>query len=183
MEKQLNNPMKPAIFLDRDGVLTIEKGYICSVKHLEIFPYAAECIKEIKRKGYIAIVITNQSGVARGLFTEIELIKMNQYLIEHTGVDAVYYCPHHESGIVKQYTISCTCRKPQIGMLEEACRDFTIDLKNSYFVGDRASDIETGIHAGIHTVLLESGYGSNNLEKQIKPDYVFEDLKKFVEVL
>ena len=98
--------LKPAVFLDRDGVLTEEKSYITVMENLKIFPYAADCIKRIHNKGYYAIVITNQSGIARGLLTEKELKEMNRYLILQTGVDAVYYCPHHPDA-------GCNCRKPQ----------------------------------------------------------------------
>ena len=86
---------KAAVFLDRDGVLTEECGYVTSAENLYIFPYAEACVRQIHEKGYYAIVITNQSGVARGLFNEEELLRMNAYLMRQTGVDAVYYCPHH----------------------------------------------------------------------------------------
>lgn len=90
---------KPVVFLDRDGVLSVEKSYVCSVDELEIFPYAKECVRTIHEKGYLAIVVTNQSGVARGYFTEEQLQEMNRYLMRETGVDAVYYCPHHEKAL------------------------------------------------------------------------------------
>lgn len=174
---------RPAIFLDRDGVLNEEKSYICSIDDLAIFPYAEDCVKKIKDNGYYAIVITNQSGVARGFFTEEQLVKMNQYLKQRTGVDAVYYCPHHPEGIVSQYRKSCDCRKPQTGLLEQACRDYNIDMEHSYLIGDRAGDIITGQKIGIKTVLLESGYGLERLERQVSPDYVFKDLRDVVDNL
>lgn len=169
--------------MDRDGVLTEERGYIDSVEKLRIFPYAAECIRQIHMKGYYAIVVTNQSGVARGLFTEEVLQKMNEYLIQQTSVDAVYYCPHHPEGVVEQYRMVCCCRKPKTGMIQTACQKFDIDMENSYMVGDRAGDIAAGKSAGIRTILLESGYGSARLEKNIKPDYVFGDLRDIIEIL
>ena len=167
---------KPAVFLDRDGVLTEEKGYVTSKDELSIFHYAADCVKKIHDKGYYAIVITNQSGVARGLFTEEALQEMNQYLIRQTGVDAVYYCPHHPDA-------GCRCRKPQKGMFERACRDFAIDVEHSYMVGDRAGDIIAGQNAGVQTVLLESGYGTARLETEVKPDFVFDDLTEVIKIL
>lgn len=175
--------IKPAVFLDRDGVLTVEKSYVCSVEELQIFPYSQECIEQIHRKGYYAIVVTNQSGIARGLFTEEELHRMNQVLAQETGVDAVYYCPHHPQGIVEKYKVTCDCRKPKTGLLERACKEYQIDLGNSYMVGDRASDILAGMKMGIKTVLLESGYGLENLEEDVKPDYCLVDLKHFVDLL
>ena len=174
---------KPALFLDRDGVLTEEISYITSVENLHIFPYAAECISQIHEKGYYAIVITNQSGVARGLFTEETLRDMNTHLKEMTGVDAIYYCPHHPNGDVDEYRKICKCRKPEIGLLEQACNDFDIDMNRSYMVGDRASDILTGQRAGTKTILLESGYGSARLEQNVAPDYVFADLRNVIEIL
>ena len=155
MEKEKK---KPAVFLDRDGVLTKEKSYVLSVKELEIFPYTAECIRQIHKKGYYAVVITNQSGIARGLFTEDELAEMNDRLIKETGVDAVYYCPHHPEGKVKEYRKKCSCRKPETGLLKAAARDLDIDMSESWMVGDRAGDILAGKKAGVKTILLESGY-------------------------
>ena len=174
---------KPALFLDRDGVLTEEIGYITSVEDMHIFSYAAECIRQIHEKGYYAIVITNQSGIARGLFTEENLKELNTFLKEMAGVDAIYYCPHHPDGDVDEYRKICKCRKPGIGLLEQACNDFDIDMNRSYMVGDRASDILTGQRTGIKTVLLESGYGSVRLEQNVTPDYVFADLRNVIDIL
>lgn len=174
---------RPAVFLDRDGVLTVEESYVCTAEQLKIFPYAKECVSQIHRKGYYAIVITNQSGIARGLFSEEELQKMNRILMRETGVDAVYYCPHHPEGSIKKYVLTCHCRKPQTGLLEKACRDYPIDLGHSFMVGDRAGDILTGKAMGIKTVLLESGYGFRRLEQDVEPDYRLEDLRQFAELL
>lgn len=182
-ENGKNTIRKPVVFLDRDGVLTREKSYVCRAKDLEIFTYVAECIAKIKEKGYLTIVITNQSGIARGLFAEEELIKMNQLLMKKTGVDAIYYCPHYEQGIITKYVRKCSCRKPQTGMIEQACQDFDIDLTKSYMVGDRASDILTGQRAGIKTILLESGYGSARLEEQVTPDHTLNDLRTVADLL
>ncbi len=165
------------MFLDRDGVLTKEKGYVVSPEDMEIFPYARECVRRIREKGFIAIVVTNQGGIAKGLFTEETLGEMNDRLIRQTGVDAVYYCPHHPEGCMEGYAGICTCRKPSMGMLEAARKDFTVDMDKSWMVGDRASDILTGKNAGIRTILLESGYGTAGLEFAVEPDYVFRDLR------
>lgn len=174
---------KPAVFLDRDGVLTEERSYVRSVEELHIFSYAAACIAKIREKGYYSIVITNQSGIARGLFSEDALWDMNRYLIEKTGVDAVYYCPHHPEGKVEQYRRVCDCRKPEIGLLEQACKDFNIALEKSYMVGDRASDILMGQRAGIKTILLESGYGTGRLEQFVEPNHILQDLRDVIDLL
>ncbi|MDE7183124.1 MAG: HAD family hydrolase [Lachnospiraceae bacterium] len=178
-----SNFQRPAVFLDRDGVLAEETGYVNSVERLCIFPYAAECIRKIHEKGYYAIVITNQSGVARGLFTEERLLEMNRYLQQYTDVDAVLYCPHHPEGVVEEYRIRCNCRKPAIGMFQNACRRLDIDMTNSYMVGDRAGDIIAGQNAGIKTILVESGYGTVRLEEDVMPDYVVDDLRGVLEIL
>ena len=176
MSDKVNQYRKPAVFLDRDGVLTEEKSYIASIEELSIFSYTAECIKAIHQKGYYAIVITNQSGVARGLFSEKTLKEMNDFLMQQIGVDAIYYCPHHPEG-------ACQCRKPGTGMLEAACQEFDIDMSKSYMVGDRASDILTGQNAGIKTILLESGYGTARLEQDVTPDYIMKDLRDVLTIL
>lgn len=171
-----------AIFLDRDGVLTVEKGYVTSLEHMEIFPYAQECIDKIHKKDYLAIVITNQSAVGRNMMPEKELLDMNRYLIQKIHVDEIYYCPHwyDENTAENKYNIKCDCRKPNTRLVEQAINKYNIDTKFSFFVGDRASDIQTGINSGIPTVLLESGYGSKRLEQDIKPDYIFNNLEEFV---
>lgn len=174
---------RPAVFLDRDGVLTEEKGYIFSIGELNIFSYTAKCVEQIHKKGYWAIVVTNQSGVARGFFTEREIQEMNQYLISKTNVDAVYYCPHHPEGSVIKYRKKCHCRKPEIGMFERACQDFNIAIEKSYMVGDRADDIIAGQRAGFMTMLLESGYGTKRLEKDVRPDYILGDLRDVINIL
>lgn len=174
---------KPAVFLDRDGVLTEENGYIAAVDDLRLFPYTAECIRQIQQKGYYAIVITNQSGVARGFFTEEKLQEMNEYLKKQTNVDAIFYCPHHPEGKIEKYRIKCRCRKPLSGMFETACRKYQIDMQHSYMVGDRASDIMAGQNAGVKTILLESGYGTAGLESAVTPDYTMKDLRDVLAVL
>lgn len=173
---------KPAVFLDRDGVLVTEKSYIISIEELDIFSYAAQCIKQIHQKGYYAIVITNQSGIARGLFTEEQLENMNRYLIGETGVDAVYYCPHHPEGLVDRYRVKCFCRKPQTALFETARNAFNVDMLNSYMVGDRASDIIAGKNVGVKTILLKSGYGTAGV-LDVVPDYVRDDLKGVIDIL
>ncbi|WP_330363798.1 D-glycero-alpha-D-manno-heptose-1,7-bisphosphate 7-phosphatase [Butyrivibrio sp. WCD2001] len=175
---------KKAIFLDRDGVITVERGYaISSIDELELYPFTAKCVEDIKEQGYLAIVITNQSAVAKGLYTEDDLKHMNQLVMEQTGIDALYYCPHHPQGIVPKYTMVCNCRKPKTGMIDQACKDYDIDLDNSYMVGDRACDIILGQNVGIKTVLLNSGYGESGLEEDCSPDMIMDDLREFTDYL
>ena len=169
---------KAAVLLDRDGVLCPEKGYVTDINNLEIFPYAKRCVELLHRKGYLAICITNQSAVARGMLEEEKLIGMNSYFIKETGVDAIYYCPHHPDGIGK-YGRACNCRKPKTGMVETAIREFGFDWQASYMVGDRATDILCGQKAGLKAILLESGYGTQQLEQPVIPDGIYKDLEEF----
>lgn len=172
---------KPAVFLDRDGVICTEKGYVVLADELEIFPYSKRCVADLHDLGYLVIVVTNQSGVARGYLSEKELLNMNEILCDKTGVDAVYYCPYYAGGKIEKYSIESDLRKPGIGMIKQACKDFRIDLKQSIMVGDRASDILTGQNAGLITILLESGYGTKRLESNVTPDYIFNDLLDVVD--
>lgn len=168
--------------MDRDGVLCVEKSYITSMEQLEIFPYTAECIDQIHRKGFLAICITNQSAVARGMLSETQLEIIHQYLMNTTGLDGLYYCPHHPKGIGR-YRCACDCRKPGTGLIEQAVKEHDVDVGHSYMVGDRASDILCGKNAGIRTVLLESGYGTARLEYLVEPDAICVDLREFVQLL
>lgn len=171
--------MSKAIFLDRDGVITKELGYICPIDEVELFPYVMDCVRMIHEKSYLAIVITNQSGVARGIFTEEQLSRLNDSIVKSTGIDAVYYCPHHIMGQVKRYRMDCICRKPKIGLLKMAIEDYNIDVSKSYFVGDRATDILCAKNAGVTSVLVNSGYGVDRLELDVKSDYIMKDLEEF----
>ena len=175
--------MKPAVFLDRDGVVNEERSYVRKIEDFVIFPYVRECIKQVHKKGYLAIVLSNQSGVARGYMSLQIVNEIHAYLIEQTGIDKVYCCPHYEDGIIKEFAIKCDCRKPKTGMIKQARSDFDIDMSKSVVVGDRASDIMMGKNAGIRTVLLESGYGLKRLEQNIRPDYVLNDLRDVLTIL
>ncbi|MBQ9361093.1 MAG: HAD-IIIA family hydrolase [Lachnospiraceae bacterium] len=175
--------MKPAVFLDRDGVINEEIGFITRLEGLHIFPYVRDCIKELHGLGYYVIIISNQSGVARGYLTEEELNIIHDHIKSETDVDAIYYCPYYKDGVVEKYRRDSNLRKPGIGMIQQACKDYDIDMSESLMVGDRATDIKTGQNAGIQTILLESGYGTARLEEDIRPDYVMNDLRDVVEVL
>ncbi|MEA1961530.1 MAG: HAD family hydrolase [Bacillota bacterium] len=173
-----------AIFLDRDGVVSLEKGYISSLEELEIYPFARQAVIKLKEAGWKVFIITNQSGVARGILTEKELNFIHQRLLEEIPVDKIYYCPHHPDGKAgSPYSIQCHCRKPEPGMIFRAARENHIDLSRSYLLGDRASDILAGKRSGLTTVLVRTGYGVRGLEQEVEPDYIFADLGEFVEYL
>lgn len=177
-----DNKKRPAIFLDRDGVLCVEKSYVTQAEELEIFPYTKDCINLLHQKGYLAVCITNQSAVARGMMSEGTLQEIHAYLKQQTGLDAIYYCPHHPDG-TGPYRKQCGCRKPRTGMLRQAQEQFPIDMVRSYLVGDRASDVICGQNAGLKTVLLESGYGTRRLEQKVTADFVCRDLRDFVDMI
>lgn len=167
--------LKKAVFLDRDGVLCEDTDYITSFEKLHIYPFAKKAVEQIHKKGYLTIVVTNQSGVARGYLTEEMLQKLNAYLQKETGVDAIYYCPHlpPEQEEIPPYRIHCTCRKPNAGMLQQAAAEHHIDLKSSYMVGDRESDIQTGKAAGTKTVFVKGRKCSEH------PDFVVSNVWEF----
>jgi D-glycero-D-manno-heptose 1,7-bisphosphate phosphatase len=137
---------RPAAFLDRDGVLNVDHGYVHRPEQLEWVTGAPESVRLLNEAGYYVIVITNQSGVARGLFDEAALKSFHAHMqsaLASNGarIDAFYYCPHHPEGSVKTFAITCDCRKPRTGMLEQAARDWPIDISRSFLVGDKDQDM------------------------------------------
>jgi D-glycero-D-manno-heptose 1,7-bisphosphate phosphatase len=182
--------MKRAVFFDRDGTINEEVGYIKDLVHLKLIPGAAASIKKLKKAGFLAILITNQSGPARGYYPEEWVKSLNarvQELLLHEGtnLDAMYYCPHLPDGIVAEYTKICDCRKPEIGLFLKASEKFEIDLSNSFMVGDKATDVEAGHNAGCKSILLKTGYGSKVLEGTYQnipdADYIANDINDAVE--
>ena len=183
----------PAVFLDRDGVLVKEKGYITTFEQMEIYPYAANCITKLNENGWLCFMVTNQSAVARGMLTEKKLQEIHDCLCKHLNeqqafLDAAYYCPHlplleGEDNILP-YRRYCSCRKPNIGMIERAQSQYRIDMSRSFIIGDRESDIMLGYNAGLTTILVRTGYGLTDYkEKTIQPDYIFDSLVEAVEFI
>jgi D-glycero-D-manno-heptose 1,7-bisphosphate phosphatase len=154
-----------AVFLDRDGVICTEEGYISEPGQLRLIPGSADAIRLFNENGIAAIVVTNQSGVARGFFTEETVAAVNRAMherLEEQGayLDAVYYCPHHPDGVVEKYRRVCDCRKPATGLLRQAADECNLDLKRSYLVGDKLSDIECAVRSGLKGILVLTGYGA-----------------------
>ena len=146
--------MNKAVFFDRDGTLNVDTGYLHRIEDFVWIEGAKEAIKYVNDKGYLAILVTNQSGVARGYYPEEDVRKiydwMNAELAEiGAHLDALYYCPHHPQGKIPAYTCDCRCRKPDTGMVDEACSEFQIDRSKSYLVGDGGRDIECAQKAGL----------------------------------
>ena len=168
-----------AIFLDRDGTLCEEVNYLSRPEDLRLFPFSAEAVRLLNENGFLVILITNQSGIARGFFDEKTLheihAKLKNELAESDAkLNAIYFCPHNP-------TDNCACRKPKIGMIERATSDFSLDLESSWIIGDKAIDVETGFNAQIKTALVLTGYGQTEVEKlKKKPDLIAENLLQIV---
>ncbi|HKO60566.1 MAG TPA: HAD family hydrolase [Pyrinomonadaceae bacterium] len=182
--------MKTAVFIDRDGTLSEEVGYINHPERFRLFPYTAEAIKRLNDNGWLAIVTTNQAGVARGYFSEEMIQTVHKAMEEELAaagarLDAIYYCAHHPSVGEPPYRFDCDCRKPKPGLITRAINDLKIDVANSWMVGDRYSDIELARNAGVKSAFVLSGYGRGEWEHQRQswteqPDMVAENLLQVV---
>ena len=166
-----------AIFIDRDGTLIEEVNYLHRVEDLRYFPFTNEAIQLLKANDFLVIVVTNQSGIGRGIYTENDMHRIHEQIQTDLTekLDAFYFCPHLPDE-------GCVCRKPNLGMIEAACADFAIDLENSWMIGDKAIDAGTGFNAEIKTALVLTGYGSKDVEKLTqKPDLIAENLLEAVQ--
>lgn len=138
--------MSKAVFLDRDGTINVDKGYLYRISDFEFLPGAVDALRMLQEAGYLLIIITNQSGIGRGYYTEEDFAVLNEYMkseLLKSGVkiSGVYYCPHLPNAEVERYRKVCTCRKPSLGLFERAVHDFDIDLSQSYAIGDKERDI------------------------------------------
>ena len=180
--------MKKVIFLDRDGTINVEKDYIYKSEDLVFEEGSIEALKTFKNLGYILIVVSNQSGIARGYFTEADLNIFNNNMneiLKKNGVEITefYCCPHHPDGIGK-YKKVCECRKPNNKMIEDAIEKYNVDRAKSYMIGDKISDIGAGLKSNLKTVLVKTGYGLKDMEKIDKNEtLICENLKDFSEIL
>ena len=175
-----------AVFLDRDGTLNEEAGYLNHVDRLRLIEGAPQAVALLNRHGLKTIVVSNQSGVARAYFPEELLERIHEklrMLLEERGarLDAIYYCPHHPSVGDPPYRQDCECRKPKLGMIRKAETEFSVDPRRSYMVGDKLSDVQFGKNAGCRTILVLTGYGKGEWEYNrgridVAPDYVAPDI-------
>lgn len=152
----------PCIFIDRDGVLIDDRGYVYKVEDLRFLPGVVAALHQLKHMGYLLICVTNQSGVARGMFTLKDVENFNEHMLQqlaslNASLDGIYVCPHHTEGKIKEYAVACDCRKPLPGLIEQACEDFDIDLDKSFLVGDKDSDVECAENAGLGSIRIASG--------------------------
>ena len=182
--------MKPAIFFDRDGTLNEEIGYVNDPARIRLLPGAPEAVAAARNAGFITVIISNQSGIARGLITEEQAQAVNARVCEllqafGSPVDGVYYCPHHPQGKVEKFSTVCDCRKPQPGLLQQAAAELGIDLRESFVIGDKASDVESAAGVGATGILVRTGYGNDQadeiLQRRIKVAHVADGVQQAVE--
>ena len=179
-------PVAPAVFIDRDGTLSEEVGYVNHPKRLRLLSGSAEAVRLLNEAGLRAVMITNQSGVARGYFSEEVLDAVNAELVaqlkaQGAFLDGLYVCPHHPTEGKPPYRARCDCRKPKPGLLLRAAEELGLDLAASYMVGDKISDVAVGKRAGVTSILVLTGYGLGEWEyrrprARWTPDHVAENL-------
>ncbi|MGB6129237.1 MAG: D-glycero-beta-D-manno-heptose 1,7-bisphosphate 7-phosphatase [Psychrilyobacter sp.] len=168
--------MKKCVFLDRDGNINVEKDYLHKVEEFEFIDGAKKAIKIFNDLDYLVVIVTNQSGVARGYYDENSVKILHDYLqreVEKIGghIDGFYYCPHHPEKGIGQYKLNCNCRKPEPGMFLQAQKDLGIDFSSSIMVGDKISDVNAGKNLGMRSILVKTGHG---LEEEKKSKGLFE---------
>ena|SRR5438067_455244 len=186
--------MSPAVFLDRDGVLIDDLDLICRVDHVRILAGVPGALGKLKMAGFKLVVVTNQPVIARGMATEEHIRSLNEHvqrlLMDAGGpkLDGWYVCPHHPEATLTAYRVACECRKPQPGLLLQGARELSLDLKRSFMIGDRLTDIIAGAKAGTRTILVKTGKhlaplikSSTPIDSSIEPDHVSEDLNEAAE--
>lgn len=181
--------LRPAVFLDRDGTINVEKEYLYRIEDFEFILGAPEAIKMLKAAGYLVVVVTNQSGVARGYYSLEEVERLHVHIQcelkkHNTCVDAFYVCSHHPTEGIGEYKKDCGCRKPKPGMLRNAADDLGIDFGRSWIVGDKLSDLRAGFKVGVKSLLVTTGYGlsekkqADSSEQKFFPNIL--DAAKFI---
>lgn len=182
------HPAKRAIFIDRDGTLNEEVGYVRELSQFRLYEFAVESVRLINDAGWLAVVLTNQSGIARGLLTEEFLTELHRRMntelaLNGARLDAIYYCPHHAEFGSPPYLLDCDCRKPKPGLLLRAAADFDLELSQCVVIGDRLRDVETAQAVGARGVLVLTGYGREELEtpSTVYPDHVAKNLLEAVQ--
>lgn len=180
--RTLNIELRPAVFLDRDGTINHERNYLHRIEDFEFIDGAPQALRRLQDTGYLLVVVTNQSGVARGYFTMEDVERLNAYMREQlksygVEIDGIYTCPHHPTAGIGEYLRDCDCRKGKPGMLLQAAHDLDIDLKRSFMIGDKLSDVESGVAAGCPSLLVRTGYGSELEAEEVgKYSGIFDDL-------
>lgn len=182
--------MNKAVFLDRDGVLIEDTGYPHKKEDIRILEKVKDVLKQLKDKGFLLIVISNQSSIARGFINEAGIIQIHDYINKQldNSVDKFYFCPHHPDADLEAYRKICECRKPKPGMILQAAKDWDIDLEQSWMIGDKTSDIVAGNSAGCRTILIENEYSYDRIvgeydESKIDPNFKVKNLSECIGVI
>ena len=165
------------IFLDRDGIINVDKGYVYKISDFELVENILQSLKLFQELGYQLIIVTNQAGIAKGFYSEKDYFKLTNYYlnllrINDISIKKVYFCPHHINGINPRYKINCNCRKPKPGMIEMAIKDHSVDVDNSIMIGDNLSDMKAGIKAKIKNnfLIADKAQTTENLNYKIFPN-------------
>lgn len=179
---------RPSIFFDRDGTIIEEVNYLSRPEQIRLIEGVCESLIQLRNMGFLLILITNQSGIARGYYDITQLNKIHDHLqvmLSANGVkmDGIYYCPHHVDGVLEQFCVSCDCRKPAPGMLFKAAEDLNISLSESWTVGDKMSDIQAGNNAGTRTVLVGTGYGKSERKRSSMYEFYIESISELPNLL
>ena len=166
--------MVKAVFLDRDGVINVDKGYVYKLNELEFIPGSIYALKKLKNLGYLLIIITNQSGIGRGYYSEEDYLKFKEEFHEKINkegvkIDAEYYCPHAPEE-------NCGCRKPNIKLIKKAIEEHNVDVNDSFFIGDKTADIQAGKNSDLKTMLVKTGKAGKDCKYNLNPDFVCIDL-------
>lgn len=176
--------IRQAVFLDRDGTIIEESGYLDRLERLVFFPFSVDAIRVLNRAGFVVVVITNQAGIARGIVKPSFVDEAHRHIAERmeaggARVDAFYFCPHYKTGTVQEFVRDCECRKPGAGMLKRAAADLNLDLSKSFAVGDRWHDVAAGAAVGARGILVRTGLGRRDEaapEPGTRPAAIVDDL-------
>ena len=177
---------RPAVFVDRDGTLVEERGYLERLADLRVFPWTGDAVRLLNRAGFAVVVITNQSGVARGMFDESFVHEAHREIdrrIDPARVDGYFYCPHLPEARDERYRAACDCRKPKPGLITRACQELNLDASRSFMVGDRWLDVQCGRAAGVRPILVRTGHGAHeeaSIASSLQADAILNNLMEAV---
>ena len=180
--------MRPAVFLDRDGTIIEERGYLDRLDLLELYPFTIDAIRLLNRAGYATVVVTNQGGIGRGIIDEPFLREVHEAIdarlaAGNARIDGYYFCPHHPDAVIPALRQTCACRKPAPGMIEQACRELALDPRRSVTIGDRRLDVVCGTSAGTRSILVRTGHGAHEEAMPrgaARPDAILNNLMEAV---
>jgi D-glycero-D-manno-heptose 1,7-bisphosphate phosphatase len=185
--------LKPAVFIDRDGTINIDGGYINHPDRFVIYPFAAQAVRLLNLCGFLCVVVTNQSGIGKGFYNTAVMEEIHSKMLSHfkregARIDGIYSCPHDPEAKLPEYRVECECRKPKTGMLRTAAAELPIDLKDTYMIGDKYSDIKTGFNFGCKTIMVNTGYGLGERllyggKWERRPDFTAENLLEAAKII